>query len=57
MSTLHMVNKSPFERNAMQSCLEHTLDGDGIILFEDGVYGAVKGSAVTDLIAQKTGTV
>jgi tRNA 2-thiouridine synthesizing protein B len=57
MTTLHMVNKSPFERNAMQSCLEHTLEGDGVILFEDGVYGAVKGSAVTDLIANKAGAV
>jgi len=52
-----MVNKSPFERNAMQSCLEHTLEGDDVILFEDGVYGTVKGSAVTGLIEKKAGTV
>jgi tRNA 2-thiouridine synthesizing protein B len=57
MSTLHMVNKSPFERNAMKSCLEHTLEGDGVILFEDGVYGAVKGSSVTGLIEKQAGTV
>ncbi len=57
MTTLHMVNKSPFERNAMRSCLEHTLEGDGVLLFEDGVYGALKGSSVTGLIEKKAGTV
>ena len=57
MSTLHMVNKSPFERGAMQSCLEHALEGDGVLLFEDGVYGAVKGSAVPGLIENKAGSV
>lgn len=57
MTTLHMVNKSPFERNAMRSCLEHTLEGDGVLLFEDGVYGALKGSSVTGLIEKKAGMV
>ncbi|MCB1514971.1 MAG: sulfurtransferase complex subunit TusB [Hyphomicrobiaceae bacterium] len=57
MTTLHMVNKSPFERNAMKSCLAHALEGDGVILFEDGVYGAVKGSAVTGDIQGKAGAV
>lgn len=57
MTTLHMVNKSPFERTAMQSCLEYALEGDGVLLFEDGVYGAVKGSAVTGLIEKKAGAV
>lgn len=57
MTTLHLVNKSPFERNAMQSCLEHALAGDGVILFEDGVYGAVKGSAIASLVESKAASV
>ena len=57
MTTLHLVNKSPFERNAMQSCLEHAIAGDGIILFEDGVYGAVKGSTIAGLVESKVGSV
>ena len=57
MTTLHLVNKSPFERNAMQSCLEHALAGDGIIMFEDGVYGAVKGSAIAGLVESKVASV
>ena len=55
MSTLHLVNKSPFERNALQSCLAHVLDGDGVMLFEDGVYGAVKGSSVSGDVEGKAG--
>lgn len=44
MSMLHIVNKSPFERNALTSCLGHALAGDAILLIEDAVVGAVDGS-------------
>lgn len=50
MSVLHTVNKSPFENSALRSCLDHTNSGDAILLFEDAVYGAVKGTSVTDCI-------
>ncbi len=42
---LHTVNKSPLERNAFDSCLAHVKKGSAILLIEDGVYGAVKGTA------------
>lgn len=45
MSTLHTVNKSPFERNALKSCLDHASSGDSILLIEDGVLGARKGGS------------
>ena len=45
MSTLHTVNKSPFERVAMASCLAHLSAGDAVLLIEDGVVGARKGGA------------
>ncbi|MDX2289460.1 MAG: sulfurtransferase complex subunit TusB [Hyphomicrobiaceae bacterium] len=51
MTTLHLVNKSPFERTALESCLGHALPGDAVLLFEDAVYGAAKGTAVGDRIA------
>jgi tRNA 2-thiouridine synthesizing protein B len=55
MSTLHTVNKSPYERNALKSCLDHALAGDVILLIEDGVFGARKGGAFASaLIAAKT---
>ncbi len=55
MSTLHTVNKSPFETNALNSCLEHASKGDSILLIEDGIYGALKGTSVADLVADKLG--
>lgn len=41
---LHTVNKSPFERNSLESCLRLSRPQTGILLIEDGVYGAVKGT-------------
>ena len=46
MSTLHTVNKSPFGNGAFLSCLKHCKPGDAVLLIEDGVYGAIEGSAV-----------
>lgn len=45
MSELHTVNKSPFEKSSFDSCLEHALDGSAVLLYEDGVYAAIKGTA------------
>lgn len=45
MPWLHTVNKSPFERNALESCLSHALDGSTLLLIEDGVYAAMRASA------------
>jgi tRNA 2-thiouridine synthesizing protein B len=44
MSILHTVNKSPFERNALESCLKFANSGDPVLLIEDAVYGALKGT-------------
>lgn len=48
MAMLHIVNKSPFERNALSSCLGHALEGDSVLLIEDAVVGAIAGSAFAD---------
>ncbi|SEA88865.1 MAG: sulfurtransferase complex subunit TusB [Candidatus Thiothrix putei] len=45
MSMLHIVNKSPFERVAFESCLAHAKAGDSILMIEDAVVGAVDGSS------------
>ncbi len=42
---LHIVNKSPTERATLASCLEHALPGHAVLLIEDGVYAATRGSA------------
>ena len=47
MSTLHTVNKSPFSHTTLLSCLEVCGDNDGILLIEDGVFGAVTSAPTT----------
>jgi tRNA 2-thiouridine synthesizing protein B len=54
MAMLHTVNKSPFERNSLNSCLQHAKDGS-TVLIEDGIYGAIKGNATTDRIQDASG--
>ena len=48
MAMLHTVNKSPFERNSLASCLNKSKEGSSILLIEDAVVGALKGSKVAD---------
>lgn len=54
MAMLHTVNKSPFERNAMDTCLALAPKGGGILFIEDGVYAAMQGTSCTDKIAKAT---
>jgi tRNA 2-thiouridine synthesizing protein B len=51
VATLHTVNKSPFERLTLQSCLGHLLPGDTVLMIEDGVIGARKGSSAAAAVA------
>jgi tRNA 2-thiouridine synthesizing protein B len=48
---LHTVNKSPFEKNSLESCLRLATAGDAVLLFEDGVYGAVKGTRLAETVS------
>jgi tRNA 2-thiouridine synthesizing protein B len=41
---LHIVNKSPLDRNSLDTVLG-TAEGGDILLIEDGVYAATKGNA------------
>jgi len=54
---LHTVNKSPFERNSLESCLRVAEDGAAILLIEDGVYGAIEKTVVADLIKKRMGNI
>ena len=57
MSTLHTVNKSPFQTSTLKSCLEHCKDGDAVLMIEDGIYGGITGSALSDMVKSKAGSV
>jgi tRNA 2-thiouridine synthesizing protein B len=50
MAMLHTVNKSPFERNSLKSCLQHASSGSAVLMFEDGIYGALNGTSVSDMV-------
>ena len=52
MATLHTVNKSPFERNALESCLRLAKAGSSVLLFEDGVIGAMRDTRFSEKIIQ-----
>lgn len=52
MSTLHIVNKSPFRTDALQRCLTLVAPGDSIILIEDGVLGVNLPALATDIQAR-----
>lgn len=52
MATLHTVNKSPFERNALESCLRLAKAGSSVLLFEDGVIGAMRDTRFSEKITR-----
>ena len=52
MAVLHTVNKSPFERNALESCLRLAKIGSSVLLFEDAVIGAMQNTRFSEKITQ-----
>lgn len=50
MSMLHIVNKSPFEKNTFESCLAHAKAGDAILMIEDAAVGAIQGSSFSSTL-------
>ena len=59
MQMLHIVNKSPLDRNALDSALRMAKAGSTILLIEDGIYAVTKGNKAEGAIreAMKTVTV
>lgn len=45
---LHLINKSPFNSTALDSCAKYAGKGSPILLFEDGVYGAMAGTSLEE---------
>ena len=52
---LHLINKSPFERNAFDSCLRLAKSGGSILLIEDGVYAAMAKADFAEKITSRMG--
>lgn len=51
---LHTVNKSPFQKNSVSTCLRLAKEGSDILFIEDAVYAALKGTKMADEIEQAT---
>ena len=51
---LHIINKSPQERNSLESCLRVAQSG-AILLIEDGVYAATRGNAAEAKLREAMG--
>jgi tRNA 2-thiouridine synthesizing protein B len=47
MAVLHIVNKSPFQMNSLDSCLRLAKAGSAIILIEDAIYAAQTNTAMS----------
>ena len=52
MPTLHTVNKSPFERSTLDSCLRVAQPDSAILFIEDGVVAALKNTAASKKVEQ-----
>ncbi|MFQ5982769.1 MAG: sulfurtransferase complex subunit TusB [Woeseiaceae bacterium] len=48
------MNKSPFEKNSLDTCLRLAKRGSVILLIEDAVYAAMKGTTVAEKVKQAT---
>lgn len=55
MADLLTVNKSPFEKNSLETAIKYSTAGSAILLIEDGVYGAMKGSRAESMMGSCTG--
>ena len=53
---LHTVNKSPFEKSSLESCLRYAKAGSAILPIEDGVYAALQDTAVEEMIQSAAGS-
>ena len=54
MSTmLHLINKSPFDRNALDSCLRLAKAGSSVLLIEDGVYAAMSKAVHAEAVSKR----
>jgi len=50
---LHLVNKSPYDRNALDSCLRLAQAGSSVLLIEDGVYAALSKADSAEAVSKR----
>ena len=50
---LHLINKSPTDRNSLDSCLRLAEAGSSVLLLEDGVYAALSKASSAEAVNQR----
>lgn len=55
MAMLHIVNKSPFERNTLESCLRLAQNKGTVLLIEDAAIAADKRTRFKEIIEKAQG--
>ena len=50
---LHLVNKSPTDRYAFDTCFRMAKSGDAILLIEEGVYAAIAKSEFAEKVTSR----
>lgn len=56
MTTLNIINKSPFEKRTLEQCLSRIGEGDSVLLIEDAVVAAVSGTLFSDQLKNSAKT-
>jgi tRNA 2-thiouridine synthesizing protein B len=55
MAILHTINKSPFDKNSLETCVRLAKKGSSVLFIEDGIYGAMKGTAKSSVVEGSKG--
>ena len=50
---LHLINKSPYDRNALYSCLRLAQAGSSVLFIEDGVYAASSKADSAEIVSKR----
>ncbi len=52
MSQLHLINQSPFASQSIQDALPLILKDDTVLLFNDGVYAALRDTPIKNALEE-----
>ena len=54
---LHTINKSPFEKDSLSTCLRYADKGASVLFIEDAVYACTKGTQFEKTIHDNHGDI
>ena len=54
---LHTINKSPFEKDSLSTCLRYADKGASVLFIEDAVYACTKGTQFEKAIHDNHGNI